>query len=310
MKVLITGGMGFIGSHLAKACLNDGHDVTLLSRSDKKRSNIKEIEDRLQVIIKDVREIGESDLEGMDVVLHMAGSVDNYAIVEGEPYRDIEANCTSTIALLEACRNYCPKARIVFASTFFVNGNVDKLPADEHSPCRPMGLYGATRLAAEHFCHVYHKVFGLDIVIARFANVFGPFEQSANKKKAGFNYLINLGIKGEVIPVYKNGDFYRDYIYVTDVADACLVLAKKGETDQVYYVARGEYIKFRALIDIVVKYTGAETTPIEPPEFHKNVGIGDFVADVSKLKALGWGPKVSLDKGIEETVQYYRGFNE
>src|SRR3989338_9143992 len=130
---------------------------------------------------------------GFDLIFHLAGSTDNYAIIEGEPYKEIELNCNTTIALLEACKKYSPKARIIFASTFFVNGNVEKLPVTPESPCNPLGLYGATRLAAEHFCRIYHNLFGMDIIIVRFTNVFGAREQ-ISKKKAGFNYLIKLAV--------------------------------------------------------------------------------------------------------------------
>ena len=306
MRVLITGGLGFIGSHLAKECLKRGDTVEILSRSEKKISNVEAIKDSISLKIKELKDISKEDVEHVDAIYHLAGSTDNYAIIEDEPYRDIDANCNGTIALLEACRRHNPNVKIVFASTFFVNGNVSQLPVTPDSPCNPLGLYGATRLAAEHFCHVYHKVFGLNIVIARFTNVFGPFEQSANKKKAGFNYLINLALKGEEIPLYSNGDFVRDYIYVTDVADACIALAEKGEADAVYYVGRGEHVKFKALVDIIVSETGANVRSIEPPQFHKNVGIVDFVCDNSGLKKMGWTPKVSLEDGIKRTIAYYK----
>lgn len=305
-NVLITGGLGFVGSHLAKECLKNGCNVTILSRSRRKIGNIDEIKDKVDLIVKEVKDIGQGDLKGIDTTFHLAGSTDNYAIADGEPFRDIEANCTATIALLEACRKYNPKVRIVFGSTFFVNGNVDKLPVTADSPCNPLGLYGATRLAAEHFCHVYHKIYGLDIVIARFTNVFGPFEESANKKKAAFNWLIGLAVNGDVLPIYSNGEFVRDYIYVTDVADGCISIAQKGETDKIYYVGRGEFVKFKELITIIVKETGAKIKSIEPPDFHKSVGIVDFVCDNSLLKKLGWRPKISIEEGIKRTIRYYK----
>lgn len=305
MKVLIAGGLGFVGSFLAKDCLGKGYEVDILSRSDKKIANIEDVKDEINLTIKDLRDISKEDVEGVDLIFNLAGSTDNYAIIEDEPYRDIEANCTSTIALLEACRKYNPGVRVVFASTFFVNGNVADLPVTKESQCNPLGLYGATRLAAEHFCHIYHKVFGLDIVIARFTNVFGPNEQSANKKKAAFNYLIKLATEGRDIPVYGKGDFIRDYIYVTDVADACMVIAEKGKTDEIFYVGRGEFVKFAQMIEIIVRETGAKVRSIEPPDFHKSVGITDFVCDNTPLRKLGWEPKVSLEEGIRNTIEYY-----
>ncbi|MBT3985301.1 NAD-dependent epimerase/dehydratase family protein [archaeon] len=303
-NVLILGGLGFIGGYLSRKCVELGYNVTILSRSDSKIENIKEIRDSVKLIIKDVKDIGE-EVKDQDIIFHLAGSTDNYAIIDGEPYKDIDMNCNSTIALLEACKNYSPKAKIVFASTFFVNGRPKDLPVGPNSPTKPLGLYGATRLAAEHFCQIYSNIFDLDIVIARFTNVFGP-KEIISKKKAGFNYLINLAVNGNELKVYGGGEFYRDYIYVEDVIDACLTLADKGISGKVYYVGRGEFVKFKELVDIIVKETGVLIVNINPPDFHLRVGIKDFVSDVSDLKSLGWYPKVSLDEGIKKTIAFYR----
>ncbi len=306
-NILITGGMGFIGSHIAKKYIQNQDNVYILSRSYNKKQNISGIENKVNLIIKDIRDIGESDVAEKDYIFHFAGTVDNYAIKEGEPYKDIEINCNGTIALLEACKNFNPTTKIIFGSTFFVNGNVDKLPVNADSPCNPLGLYGATRLAAEHFCHVYNEVFDLNSLIARFTNVFGPFESGNNKKKAAFNFMINQAVKGEELQLYNNGNFFRDYLYVDDAVDACITLAEKGQKNKVYYVGRGEYVKFRRLIDIIIEQIpDTKVNVIEPPEFHKAVGIKDFVCDNSDLKGLGWTPKVSLEEGIKRTIEFYK----
>lgn len=303
-KAMITGGLGFIGSHLAELCVEKGYEVTIISRSDSKINNIHKIRNKINLIILDVKDI-DKEVKGFDYIFHLAGSTDNYAIIEGEPYRDINMNCMTTIALLEAVKKHNPKARIIFVSTFFVNGRVEKLPVTVDTPCRPLGLYGATRLAAEHFCHVYHNVFDLDIVIARFTNVFGRRKPGINKKE-GFNYMIKQAVEGKELKLYDDGDFYRDYIYVTDVASACLALAEEGKSNAMYYVGRGEFVKFKQLIDIVARETGAKVKHIETPDFHKKVGIKDFVCDNTELKKLGWKPKVSLEEGIKKTIDFYK----
>lgn len=308
-KVLITGGLGFIGSFLAEKCVDKGYDVTILSRTGSKIGNIGNIRKSVNVIIKDVGEIGRG-VAGFDCIFHLAGSTDNYAIMENEPYKDIRLNCTNTIALLEACKKYNPKARIVFGSTFFVNGRPSKLPVTPETPCLPLGLYGATRLTGEHFCRIYHNIFGLDVVTVRFTNVFGPREQMNNPKKAGFNYLIGLAIKGMEIPLYENGNFFRDYIYVEDAADACIIVAQKGKAGKIYYIGRGEFVKFKKLVDIVVKETGAKVRVISPPDFHKKVGIRDYVCNNSELKKIGWKPRVTLEEGIRRTISYCKGLGK
>src|SRR3989344_3576017 len=123
-SVLITGGMGFIGSHLVRKYVQNNDHTYILSRSNNKRDNIMGIENKINLIIKDIKDVEESDVADKDYIFHLAGTVDNYAVKEGQPYRDIEINCNGTIALLEAVKNFNPKARIIFASTFFVNGNL------------------------------------------------------------------------------------------------------------------------------------------------------------------------------------------
>jgi len=305
-KVLITGGLGFIGSHLARECVSAGHEVRLLSQTDRKIKNIAGIEEKVNLIIKGVKDIAEQDVSEIDWLFHCASTTDNYNIHEA-PYLDTEVNCIGTLAVLESCRRYNPHAKIVYPSTFFVNGNLSQLPATPDSPCEPLGLYPATKLAAEHFCKIYGKVFGLDTTIARLTNVFGVNEQRDNKKKAAFNNLIRLAVEGKEVPVYSNGDFIRDYIYVADVASALVTLAEKGETGKVYYVGNGQPIKFKQLMDIVIEEAGAGIlVPIEPPQFHKSVGIVDYYCDNTSIKKLGWESKISMREGIRRVVQEYK----
>lgn len=312
-EVLITGGLGFIGSHLARECINLGKGVTIISRSTKKLKNISGLEDRVNLLVKDVRDISESDVKNKKFLFHLAGSVDNYSIIEGTPYKDIDLNCTNTIAVLEAIRRFSPQTRLIFGSTFFVNGNlgIENLPATPISPCAPLGLYPATRLAGENFCKIYSNVFDLDFVTARFTNVFGPHEQGDNAKKAGFNFMIKKALEEKRINLYNNGEFFRDYIYVTDVADACLTLAEKGEKGGTYYVGRGGFTKFKELINVLgreIPYL--EVSSVNPPNFHNRVGITDFACDTSPIRNLGWQPRVSLEEGIKRTVEYYKSIKE
>lgn len=304
-KVLITGGLGLIGSKLAEKCVFSGDSVTILSKSLKRIRNIRGLENKIELHLKDINEINPLDVKDKDFIFHFASTVDNYNIYD-QPYLDVDVNCHGTISLLEACRKSNPKARIVYPSTFFVNGNIE-LPATPESPCEPLGVYPATKLAAEHFCKIYNRVFEMNAVIARFTNVFGENEENNNKKKAAFNYLMGLALKDKEIPLYDAGNFYRDYIFVDDVADACKVIAEKGETGEVYYVGNGKAQIFRELIEIVIEEAGSGTIKnIEPPEFHNRVGIKDYYCDNNPLRQLGWRPKVSVREGIRRTIQHYK----
>lgn len=305
-NILITGGLGLIGSRLAEKYINSEENITILSRSDKRISNIKGLEDKINLKIKDIKDISPEDVANQDYIFHFASTVDNYNI-HNQPHLDININCNGTIALLEACRYTNPKARIIYPSTFFVNGNLDKLPATPESPCEPLGLYPATKLAAEHFCKIYNRVFDMNTVIARFTNVFGEKEANDNKKKAAFNYLIGQAIKDKEVPLYDGGNFYRDYIFVDDVAEACMTIAEKGKKDEIYYVGNGKTKKFKELIEIVIEEAGSGTIKnISPPEFHNKIGIKDYYCDNTPIKELGWEPKVSLKEGIRRTIQHYK----
>ena len=305
MKILITGGLGFLGSNLAVMCLEKGHSVTILSKTLLKIDSISNIKNKVDLIIKDVKDI-DKEVEGFDIIYHFAGTTNNYHILDNSKI-DVDVNCHGTISLLDACKKYNSKVRIVLGSTFFVHGNPSKLPVTPEMKCNPLGLYGVTKLAAEHFCKIYNKVFGLNCVIVRFTNVFGVGEQRFSKKKAGFNFLINLAIEEKEIPLYDNGDFYRDYIFVDDAIIGTMTVAEKGETGKIYFVGRGEFIKFKDLIDIVIREVGSgKIRSVEPPLFHKQVGIKDFVCDNGPLKKLGWKPKVTLKEGIKRTIEAYK----
>lgn len=305
-KILITGGLGFLGSNLAEMCLSEGHEVKIISKSDSKIGNISKFKDKVKVQIKDLQSISGSDVEGLDWIFHFAGTTHNYHI-QDNPYIDIQTNCIGTISLLEACRAANPSVRMVYGSTFFVNGNLANLPANTESPCEPLGLYPATRLAGEHFCKIYNRTFDMNTNIVRFTNLFGVREQRDNKQKAGFNFLINLALEGKEIPLYRNGEFYRDYLYVSDAASAAMTVADRGEKGKVYYVGTGRKEKFKDLITILGEEVGGiRVDPINPPEFHNAVGIKDFFCDVTPLRGLGWEPKISIREGIRRTLEEYR----
>ena len=307
-KVLITGGLGFIGINLTKECIKRDYETTIISKSDNKIKNIKNIEDKVNLIFKDIKYIDE-EVKDKDYIFHMASTVDNYNILE-DPYLDIKVNCNRTISLLEACKKHDSKAKIVYPSTFFVNGNLKKLPATPESPTNPLGLYPATKLAAENFCQIYNNIFGLNTSIARLTNVFWENEENSNKKKAAFNYLINLAIEDKEIPVYGDGKFKRDYIYIDDVVQGLLTIAEKGNNEQIYYVGNGKGIEFNELINLIIKNAGSGRIKyINPPEFHNKVGILDFFCDNTPLKNLGWKSKNSIEEGIKKTIIHYKKGN-
>ncbi|MFX0126489.1 MAG: NAD-dependent epimerase/dehydratase family protein, partial [Candidatus Hodarchaeota archaeon] len=254
MKILITGGLGFIGSSLGKYLVDREHEITLLSRSKRKISNISEFKDNVEVLILPVEEIKE-EVKDFDVIFHFASSVDNYAIIENDLNRDININCKGTLNLLDACQKYNRKCRLIFGSSFFVVGKPKKLPVDETAECNPLSLYAATRLCGEHFCKIYRNIFGLKTIIVRFVNVFGEKEQFTDKKKAAFNYMIGQVLQGKPITMYDDGLVKRDYIHISDVVRACEVIMNKGIDGETYFVGRGEGIMLKNLFEMIIEET-------------------------------------------------------
>ncbi len=302
MKVLITGGLGFVGGALANRLCRE-HQVTVLTRSEKGRSRLRE-PDRVRVKVGIVEEITAADCAGMDLVIHCASTVDNYNI-QTDPYLDVRTNCAGTIALLEACKAHTPK--LLFVSTFFVYGNPLKLPADEHSPCEPLGLYPATKLCAEHFCKIYSRLHSFHLNICRLTNVYGPGEVFDSTKKGAFNHLVWKARRGEPIDLYRGGDFFRDYLYIDDAVEALAMVAERAPAGELYLVGSGEPVMFKDLMDCLHRLTGRKSVigSMEPPQFHQVVGITNFSANIAKIKGLGWTPKIGYEEGITRTLESY-----
>lgn len=301
---LITGGYGLIGSALANSLKRN---ITLLVRSDKHKERIKT---KVKVLKKDLLQITKKDLTGMDVIFHCASTTDNYNILS-DPFLDVNTNLNGTIKLLEACKDLKTKPKIVFFSTFFVYGNEyekTKKPITEKSGTDPLGLYPATKLCVESVIKLYSRLYGIEYIICRLTNVYHESEDFTNKKKGVFSYMIMQAVTGAPLFVYKGGNFCRDYIYLDDVISAVRFLIRKKIKNETFLVGNGKPVLFKDMINYVHKLTGKRSsiTEIEPPEFHKVVGITNFIADTRKLNKLGWKSKIGYKEGIKRIVQTYK----
>jgi nucleoside-diphosphate-sugar epimerase len=308
MKIMITGGMGFIGSHLSEQLLIEKHNLVILTKSFFKKHNITNISKKIKIEKTDItnfKKLGQSIQKNKpDVIIHLAGQTSHSQSFK-EPLNDIDSNAKSTLFILEEIRKKKLKCRFVLGSTFVVIGRPRKLPVDEKTPCWPTMIYGVNRLTSEHYCKIYHEVYGIDTVIFRITNSFGPREQVVSTKNA-VNFLIHQAFLGKTVTIFKKGKFFRDLIYISDVISGIKIIMKKGKSGELYWISSGRKIWFYKLGKLLEKLTDPKVKFVKESNYTKKVDVGNFVVDNSKLRALGWKPKISFNQGIKETLEYFK----
>ena len=306
MKIMITGGAGFIGSHLCDEFLKNGHKIILLTKSDSKLKNVSHISQQITIEKVDVTNFGELgksiERSNVDVIIHLAGETSHSKSFEN-PLYDVDVNTKSTLFILEKIRTLNLKCRFVLGSTFIVIGRPDKLPITEETPCNPTTIYGANRLASENYCTIYHNVYGLDTVIFRITNSFGPREQYIANKNA-INFLIYKAFKGEEITIYDKGNFFRDIIYISDVITGIKTVIQKGKSGNLYWISSAKKTWFYELGNWLKELTRSTVKYVETPQYTKKVDVGNFLVDNSKLKSLGWNVETTVKEGIKKTLEY------
>ena len=308
MKLLITGGLGVIRRHLTEYLIKSDHNIKILTRTLSKKSNIKILNKKIKIETIDItnfRKLGRCiEKFKPNVIIHLAGNTSHSKSFE-EPLDDIDSNAKTTLFMLEKIREMKLQCRFILGSTFIVIGRPQKLPIDEKTPCWPTTVYGANRLASEHYCKIYHEVYGLDTVTFRITNSFGPREQVISTKNA-VNFLIYEAFKGNIITIFKKGKFFRDLIYISDVISGIKTIMKKGKSGELYWISSGKKIWFYELAKLLEKLTNAKVKFVKTPNYTKKVDVGNFVVNNSKLRSLGWKPKMNLDQGIKKTLEYFK----
>jgi len=303
---MITGGLGFVGSHLADKLIQN-NKLILITKSLSKKQNIEHLNGKIQIEKIDITnftKLGKSiEKFKPDAIIHLAGQTSHSKSFEN-PLSDIDTNTKSTLFMLEKIRELDLKCRFVLGSTFVVVGRPKKLPVNENTSCNPTTLYGVNRLASEQYCKIYHDVYGLDTVTFRITNSFGPREQNIPNKNA-VNFLTYRAFKGEKVTIYDKGKFFRDLIYVSDVVDAISIVIKKGKSGNLYWISSGEKTWFYQLGKWLEELTSAKVKYVQAPSYTKKVDVGNFVVDNSKLRSLGWNAKTSVKDGIKKTLEYF-----
>jgi UDP-glucose 4-epimerase len=312
--VMITGGLGFIGSNLARALVSLGADVllvdSLIPDYGGNLFNIDGIADRLRVNVADIRQQTTMNylVRDRDVIFNLAGQVSHIDSMR-DPYTDLEINCRSQLTVLEACRNHNPGVKVVFAGTRQVYGKPASLPVDETHLVRPTDVNGINKAAGEYYHLVYNNVFGVHACSLRLTNVYGPRQLIKHNRQGFVAWFIRLAIEDQTIQIYGDGSQLRDFVFVDDAADAFL---RAGATDavngEVFNVGGDRPISHRELTSLLVDVAGSGRVKyVDWPADRKAIDIGSFYTDSSKFAAAtGWSPRVTLRDGLRRTVDFYR----
>jgi len=305
---MVTGGMGFVGSHLCDQLTREKHNVTILSRSNTKKKNIEQIKKHVNIEKIDITNDNNLRLAVKkirpDCIVHLAGETSHSKSFES-PIHDVDSNAKSTLVILEAIKEFNPTCKFILGSTFIVIGKPVSLPVNETTPCNPTTIYGANRLASEHYCKIYNQVYGLDTRIFRITNSFGPREQVIANKNA-INFLIYKAFKGEDITIFNHGKFFRDLIYISDVISGVSTILKNGKAGNLYWISSGKKTWFYQFGKWLEEITDAKIKYVKTPPYTKKVDVGNFVVDNSKLMSLGWKNRMSVKEGIQKTLDYFQ----
>lgn len=311
-NVLITGGLGFLGSNLAIKLVEQGAKVTVLDAMipglGGNEFNVHEIKDKIAIIKGDARnEKAVAKLvQGKDFIFHLAGQVDHHRSMEN-PLEDLDIRCKGTIVLLEAIRKNNRKCKLIFSSTRAVYGSPEKIPVKEAASTNPKGMYAVTSLAAEKMIVIYNHIYGIRSSILRITNGYGPRQQM--KKPYGVaNWFVRQVIDGNPIKLMGDGKNLRDFLYVDDISNALIAAALSEKANgEVFNVASGKGVSFVELAKAVINSYGGGSYEFVPyPEDTRKLEPGSFVADTGKItKALGWKPKMQLEEGLRLTIQFY-----
>ena len=316
-KVLITGGLGFIGTNLAHRLVDLGAHITLVDSLIPQYGgnlfNIAGIENKVKVNISDVRDEHSMRylIQGQDYLFNLAGQTSHMDSMQ-DPYVDLEINCRSQLSILEVCRKYNPEIKIVFASTRQIYGKPDYLPVDEKHLLRPVDVNGINKMAGEWYHILYNNVYGIQACALRLTNTIGPRMRIKDARQTFLGIWIKLLVEGKPFEVW-GGEQLRDFTYVDDAVTAFLLAAaSEAANGQVFNLGSDSLISLKELADLLIEFNGGGeyTTRSFPPD-RKRIDIGDYYANDTLIRSiLGWQPQVSLRDGLQKTLVYYKAYLE
>jgi UDP-glucose 4-epimerase len=312
--VLITGGIGFIGSALARRLLALGAKVALVDSLIPEYGgnlfNIHDIRDRVTVDFTDVRDAAAmaSLVKNRAFLFNLAGQTSHLDSMT-DPLTDLNINAAAQLSILEACRRQNPELKIIYASTRQVYGRPQYLPVDEKHPLNPVDVNGINKLAGEWYHLLYDRVYNIRASALRLTNTYGPGMRVKDARQTFLGVWIRQLIEGNPIQVYGSGGQRRDFNFVDDVVEALLLAAVDPASEgHVFNLGHKENISLSDLAALIVRLNGSGRYELVPfPSERDVIDIGDYYGDFSGIeKALSWSPRVSLEDGLARTLAYYK----
>lgn len=312
-RILITGGLGFIGSNLARRLVASGARVTLVDSLVPEYGgnlfNISGIEDRVRVNISDVRD--EYSIcylvQEQDLLFNLAGQT-SHADSMQDPYTDLDINCRAQLSILEACRKHNPGIKIIFASTRQIYGKPEYLPVDEQHLLHPVDVNGINKMAGEWYHILYNNVYGIRSCALRLTNTIGPRMRVKDSRQTFLGTWIRLILQNRPFEVW-SGEQRRDFTYVDDAVEALLLAAaSEAANGRVLNLGGDCIISLKELADLFIEVNGGGQYRVRPfPPERRKIDIGDYYSDYSRIESLlGWRPQVPLREALIRTLAYYR----
>lgn len=312
-KAIITGGLGFIGSNLARRLVDLGVQVTLVDSLIPEYGgnlfNISGIEDLVRVNISDVRDSHSMRylLQGQDYLFNLAGQTSHMDSM-ADPFNDLEINCLAQLSILEACKKYNPSIMVVYASTRQIYGKPDHLPVSENHLLRPVDVNGVNKMAGEWYHILYNNVYDVNACSLRLTNTIGPRMRIKDSRQTFLGVWVKQILQHKPFEVW-GGDQLRDFTYVDDCIDALLLAATSEKAKgQIFNLGGDRTVSLKELAKMLVDINGSGEYVVKQfPEERKKIDIGDYYSDYKYIKqTLGWRPKATIEDALRRTLEYYR----
>lgn len=315
MKVLITGGLGLVGSALTRRLVGRGDEVTILTKSKKNILNIEGVIGSMNVIVGDIRDRGaiSNAIRDKDCIFHLAGQGSHVDSMK-DPFMDLDTNCKATLYILEECKKHNPNVKIVYAGTVREAGPIVGLVATEDQRESPTSIFDLHKLTSEKYLQIYHDAYGMNTTTLRLTNVYGEGNHFTNPALCVVNFFVKKALTDKRLEVYGDGGPLRDYIHVEDVVNAFISAVDSQATNGNYYViGSGEGRNFKDFLDTLKNQMEAKNISliiekIPTPEMVEKTVQGDVVGNYSKFqKDTNWKPLISFEQGLRRTIEFFNG---